>query len=358
MKSEDLLRHRLYNQQLTRPHFTNPTDIVAWLGAVQAQDYAGAKWALGQRLLGATDETLDQVFNAGAILRTHVLRPTWHFLAPADIRWILALSAPRVHALNALYYRKAELDDAVYKRSKSALTKALRDGQYLTRAELADVLSRAGIARQGLALAYVIMRAELDGLLCSGPRRGKQFTYALLEERVPPGKALDPDEALAELVKRYFMSHGPALIKDFVSWSSLTVADTKRGLDMLTAGLEQETIDGKAYWFSAGQAPATPKTAHLLPNYDEYTLAYKDRDAFYADPQTRQDQEPRVPTQFPHTLVLDGRIVGMWRRTLDKSTVVVEADFFDALSDGDLRRFAGALKRYAQFLGMPVVTAP
>ena len=357
MKAKDLLRRRLHNQHLAQPALKNPTDMLAWLGAVQAQDYTGAKWALGQRLVGATDATLDEAFNAGAILRTHVLRPTWHFLAPADIRWVLALSAPRVHALNATYYRQAELDDATYRRSNAALTKALRDGQCLTRDELAEVLSRAGIERKGLELAYVIMRAELDGLLCSGPRRGKQFTYALLEARVPPARALDAGEALAELVKRYFQSHGPAQVKDFAMWSSLTMADTKRGLDMLGGAVEQETLDGQTYWFAPIDAPAMPTTAYLLPNYDEYTLAYKDRDAFYDSAATRPAKEPRAPSLFPHTVVLDGRIGGMWRRTQNKN-VVVETDFFGKLTAGERRRFDAAVQRLGEFVGLPAVTVP
>src|SRR5205085_9873252 len=179
MPAFDLLRHRLHNQQLTRSKFTDPAAMVAWLGAVQSQDYFGAKWALAQRLPGATDASLDRAFNEGAILRTHVLRPTWHFVAPADIRWLLALTGPRVLAISAPYFRANGLDAAVFKRTHPVITTALQGGKFLMRSELAAALKEAGLGQSGLGLTYAVIEAELTGLICSGPRRGKQFTYAL-----------------------------------------------------------------------------------------------------------------------------------------------------------------------------------
>src|SRR5713226_2242979 len=228
MTNLDIAHRRLHNQLITRPMFEKPDDVVKWLGAVQAQDYAGAKWALGLRMQGVTDDVIEQAFADGAIIRTHVMRPTWHFVAPADIRWMLALTAPRI---NAYYNRKLELDDAVFRHSNAVLAKALQGGKQLTRSELASVLQLAGIAADNLLRStYIIMRAELDGIVCSGARRGKQFTYALLDERVPQTRNLDRDEALAEFARRYFTSHGPATLQDFVWWSGLAAADAKAGL--------------------------------------------------------------------------------------------------------------------------------
>jgi len=190
MKNMDLARLRLYNQRLSATDVRNPEDVVRWLGAVQAQDYGGAKWAVGQRTQTATDSMVEQEFAEGKILRTHILRPTWHFVAPEDIRWMLKLTSPRVHAANAYMYRRLELDGAIFRRSHAALEKALQGGKQLTRSELASLLRKPGIPAEGLRLTYLMMRAELDGVICSGARRGKQFTYALLEERVPPVKAL------------------------------------------------------------------------------------------------------------------------------------------------------------------------
>ena len=222
----DIAQQRLIKQRLAADHFEKPAEVVDWLVAVQAQDYAGAKWALGLRLHDAHDADLDRAFNAGSILRTHVMRPTWHFVTPIDIRWLLTLTAPRVHAANAHRYRELELDDATLKRSRKVLTKTLQGGQHLTREELGEALENAGIAEaKGQRLAYMVMAAELDGLICSGPRRGKQFTYALLEERVQPGATLTHDEALATFTRRYFTGHGPATVQDFAKWSGLTIAD-------------------------------------------------------------------------------------------------------------------------------------
>jgi DNA glycosylase AlkZ-like len=189
MTSLDIAHRRLANQHIVQPTFKQPGDVVRWLGAVQAQDYAGAKWALGLRLRGVTDDDIDQAFGAGSILRTHLMRPTWHFVTPLDIGWLLALTGPRVHAVNGYMYRKLELDSAIFKRSNATLAKALRGGKQLTRNELRGVLQKAGIATDGeLRMGYLMMRAELDGLVCSGARRGKQFTYALVDERAPRAK--------------------------------------------------------------------------------------------------------------------------------------------------------------------------
>src|SRR6266571_7526030 len=246
----NIAHRRLHNQHITWRMLETPQALVEWLGAVQAQDFAAAKWALGLRLQGVTDEDIEQAFTDGAILRTHVMRPTWHFVSPADIRWLLALTAPRVHAANANWYRKLELDDAIVRRCNETLAKALQGGKQLTRDELASALRQAGIVTQGeQRVTYIVMRAELDGVICSGARRGKQFTYALLAERAPHARMLARDEALAELTMRYFMSHGPAVIQDFVWWSGLTVAEARAGLAMVTSHLLHETINGQTYWF-------------------------------------------------------------------------------------------------------------
>jgi hypothetical protein len=223
------------------------------------------------------------------------------------------------------------------------------------RSELAAGLKQSGLDRSGLGLTYAVIEAELTGLICSGPRRGKQFTYALLDERVPPAPALARDEALAELVRRYFTSHGPALVQDFVWWSGLTGADTKRGLDMLKSELVNETINGKSYWYAPAAPPPMSAATYLLPNYDEYTVAYKDRGDFYA-----ADEVPQPVTRdngpFANMIVTAGRITGTWRRTLSKSQVKVEARYFNPPTPAQHSAFAAAAKRMGKFLGLPVVT--
>jgi hypothetical protein len=352
----DIPRQRLHNQCITKTTFRKPDDAVAWLGAVQAQDYAGAKWALGLRLQGAVDGDVERAFTEGAILRTHMLRPTWHFVTPADIRWMLALTAPRVHAANAFMYRKLELDAAIFKRSNAALAKALSDGGGLTRDELREVFQKAGIAAEGeLRLGYLLMRAELDGLVCSGPRRGKQFTYALLDERVPQAKTLERDAALAELARRYFTSRGPATVQDFAKWSGLTVADARNGLEEVKAQFQQTVAGGQIYWFSESK-PFTKvgsPTAHLSSVYDEYISGYKDRSAIIDERHATTLRA--LGNALNYIVVIDGQIVGAWKRTLRKNAVIVETNLFRRLTETENRAVTAAAKRYGKFLELPVV---
>jgi hypothetical protein len=355
MNVSDIPNLRLHNQHLSNSTLNEPDDVVAWLGAVQSQDYAGAKWALGLRSQGITDSDIDKAFNTGAILRTHVMRPTWHFVTLADIRWMLSLTAPRVHAANSHYYRKLELDDALFVRSNAVLAKALEGGNQLTRQELRGVLEQEGITSAGenglLRLGYMIMRAELDAVICSGARRGKQFTYALLDERAPQAKTLERDEALATLTQRYFTSHGPAMIKDFVWWSGLTTADARVGLEMAKSQLIEETIEGKTYWFSSSRPLPNEKdtTAFFLPNFDEYTIAYADYSAIF-DPAYGN----RFDTLFPHSIVIAGQVVGAWRRVVKKDGVVITTKLFTTLADEQKHSLALAARRYSEFLDLPV----
>ncbi len=343
---------RLYQQRLSQNPFATPDEVVAWLGAVQAQDYAGAKWALGLRMQHATDDMIEQAFADGTILRTHLLRPTWHFVTPADIRWILELTAPRVNAVNAYMYRQLELDDALFVRSNAVIARALEGGQQLTRAELGLALAEAGIVAEGMRLGYIVHRAELDAVVCSGPRRGKQFTYALLDERAPQARRLQRDEALAELTRRYYTGHGPATVRDFVWWSGLTVADAKAGLEMVASHLAHELIEGQTYWFSASMPPAAEPTeaAFLLPTYDEFLVGFA---SFGESRQGGRDAGKKVV--FDSTLVIGGQVVGSWRRTFKKGAVVVEVAPFAPLSAAEGESVTAAARRYGAFLGMPVI---
>lgn len=352
MTSLDIAHQRLHNQHIAGAQFEKPADAVAWLGAVQAQDFAGAKWALGLRMQGATDESIEQAFADGTILRTHVMRPTWHFVAPADIRWMLTLTAPRVNAFNAYYYRKLALDDAVFLRSNAVLAKALQGGKQLTRAELVSVLKQSGIATDNLGFLYLLGRAELDGVICSGARRGKQFTYALLEERAPQARTLERDEALAELTRRYFTSHGPATLQDFVWWSGLSTTDTRAGLETVKSQLMYEVIDGQTYWFSpsAPLAKDLSPTAYLLPNYDEYIVGYTDRSASFDDTRHAKKLDARGNILFNHMMVINGQIAGTWKRTLKKNIVVIEANPLTPLSKAETRALATSANRYGAFL--------
>jgi hypothetical protein len=270
----EIVRRRLQNQRLIGKRFRRPAEVVSFHLAMQSQDFAGAKWAIGQRLAGATDAQVEAAVDSGQILRTHVLRPTWHFVAPADVRWLLALTAPRIRAFSQPYFRKHGLDANSLKRSRRVLEKCLR-GRQLTRDQLAVELQAAGLPTKGEALSYQLIAAELDALIVSGPRHGKQHGYALLEERVPPSAPRERDEALAELAFRYLQGHGPALVQDLAWWAGLTIAEAKRGIAASAARLGSASVAGKSYWFAPSRrtVPLTEPVVHLLPNYDEQLIA-------------------------------------------------------------------------------------
>jgi hypothetical protein len=350
----DLIRRRLANQRLSRSDDATPADVVGWLGAVQAQDYPAARWALGLRANGVTDADVERAFNEGTILRTHVLRPTWHFVTPRDIRWLLGLTGPRVLALNAYWCRKNGLDRKTLTRARGVLERTLRDGAYRTRSELAAVLDRAGIAAQGQRLAYVMMDAELEQVVCSGPRRGKQFTYALLDERGPKARVLQTDEALGEITRRFFTSHGPATVKDFAWWSGLTVTDVRRGIEIAGRSVVRESMADLTYWHGGrdGTLPRAAPSAHLLPNYDEYLIAYKDRgEVVAAADAVRWGSGVNA---FAHWLVIDGRFAGIWRRVERPTGIGVTVVPFRQLTVANERALASAVRRYSRVLNAPV----
>ena len=348
--NSDLIDLRLRNQRLTRSAFRDPADAVAWLGAVQSQDYPAAKWGVGLRTAGLTSEAFDCAFDEGRILRTHVLRPTWHFVPRADIRWMLALTAPRVHASIGSYFRRLELDGRVISRSQSAFVRALRGGRALTRAELSEVLGRAGIIAKSQRLAAIVFHAELDQVVCSGPLRGKQFTYMLLDERAPDAAVLDRDAALAELTLRYFRSHGPATVKDFVWWSGLTTKDVKKGLDAIRKSVVQEKVGDLTYWMVPvrASAPAAKGTVYLLPNYDEYLIAYRDRGNIEGLPITKD--APRGFDIYAHFLVVDGKFAGTWRRKEKGSVVSIATTPFRPFTRVHFKALSGQAERMGAFL--------
>jgi hypothetical protein len=346
-----ILQQRLRQQHLSQSVFSAPEQVVDWLGAVQAQDYLGAKWALGLRMRQATDAAVEAAFTEGTILRTHVMRPTWHFVTPADIRWLLGLTAPRVNAASAYMYRRVELDEDLFARSNKVLAKALQGGRHLTRAELGSALAGAGIVADGVRLGYIVLHAELDAVVCSGPRRGKQFTYALLDERIPPSRVWERDEALAELTRRYFTGHGPATVRDFTWWSGLTVADARAGIDMSASHLTHEIIEGRTYWFATSMPTEVEpsREAYLLPAYDEFLVGFASFD------QSRKAGQPDGKNLlFNSTILCGGQVIGSWKRTFTKEVVAIELSPFAPLSASEAEAVGDASRRYGAFLGKSV----
>jgi len=337
LSPDHIIHHRLFNQQIIQTSLSTAQQMVNWFGAVQCQEYGMAKWSLGLRMPGIHDADIEKAFNDGDILRTHVLRPTWHFVTPEDIRWMLELTAPRVHAFNAPYHKKMEIDNKMLKRSKDVLIKNLAGNNFLDRAALQATLHRSKIKVEGIRLAFVLMHAELEGVICSGPRKGKQFTYALLHERAPKSKSLPREEALFKLAQRYFTSRAPATFQDFAWWSGLTVKDAKEGAAMLPANFVQEV------------KPLTKqeriRATFLMPTYDEYGISYRNREAL----QIPEMAWNGYNTVYNRMIVVDGRIAGTWKPLIKNKAVEVETDFFVPLSKLQQQFADKAIKRYKSF---------
>jgi hypothetical protein len=351
--NHDLAHQRLHTQFITRPNFEKPGDVVKWFGAVQAQDYLGALWAVGLRMQNATEADVEQAIADRAIVRTWPMRGTIHFVAPEDVKWLVKLLALRGGALRGKWlYDNFGLDEAEFARSRDALVKAMHGGKPLQRRNTYKVLEDAGIATADQRGLHIVGHLAREGLICFGPREGKQPTFVLLDEWVPQARDLERDEALAEVSRRYFTSHGPATLQDFAWWSGLPARDARAGLEMVRSELAQEVVDGKTYWLSPSTRTAEepPPTAHLLPAYDEYTVAYTDRSAVLDH---AHDAEARGGVLNP-VIVVDGQVVGLWKRAYQKESVAITLQPFRKLSDAEHQAIAEAVNRFGRFLNMPV----
>ncbi|MFI0482338.1 winged helix DNA-binding domain-containing protein [Actinomadura sp. 9N215] len=337
--------------------FADAADVVGWFGGLQSQDYHLAKWSVAQRLgSGVTDSGLDRAFDDGVVLRTHVLRPTWHFVAPADLCWLLELTAPRVHALNAYAYRRFELDGPLLRRSTDLIADALAGGNHLTGAEIAVLLGRHGIVteeRRRFRLGYILIHAELERVICSGRLRGRRHTYALLEERVARTSGVEREVALAEVVRRFFTSHGPATVKDLSWWSSLTRADVVTGLSLVGDALESTSVDGVTYWSAPGHGPmpAESPSVRLLQAYDEYIVGYRQSKHLLDLGGAASAALGR--RGLPNgVIVVDTQVAGRWRRTVRADAVVLEAALYRPLDAAETAALHGAADELGEFLGV------
>lgn len=343
---------------LTSPRLGTPEEVIRWLGVVQAQDYGPAKWSIAQRMDGSiTDAALDEAFDAGRILRTHVLRPTWHFILPEDIRWLVALTGPRIQALSAFMYRSNGLDAAVRARSNDIIARALEGGRHLTRAQLRTKLDAEGIPTAGFRIGYLMIHAEVSLLVCSGPRSGTAHTYALLEERAPQARRPDPDASLAELTRRYFTSHGPATVKDFRVWCSLTAGDARRGLELAASDLVQETWRDIAFWSRAGSSdrsvtPEPTPAVHLLQGYDEFIMGFTETKALI-DLGGSAGYSPTDRAIYVGVVLLDGQFVGNWKRTVTRNGVIVHVQLTRPFGADEQQALQAAAERYGAFLDRP-----
>ncbi len=355
----DIVSARLRAQRLVGSGFASAVDVVRHFGAVQSQDYPAAKWALALRMRSAVESDVDRAYDAGAIVRTHVLRPTWHFVAPEDVGWMLALTGPKVHRGMAGRHRELGLDGHTIASAHRVFEKALEGGNHLTRPEIGAALESAGIFVDSHRLPHLLYSGELAALLISGQRRHGQHTYALLEERVPKSPPLDREEAIARLAHRYFVSHGPAQLRDFVWWSGLTQAEARRGIESSADSLDHVEVGGAAYWFDAalGAARRAAASAILLPNFDEYTVAYADRSAILHPARPFRPELFAFSSILSNVVVIAGQVCGAWRRHAGPRALRIEVRPLAKLSAAERGMVEAAGGRLSRFLGRPVALA-
>jgi hypothetical protein len=356
MDLKEVALRRLENQQLVQPRFSTEAALVGHMGAMQAQDFAMAKWAIGLRLPGCTDTDIESALNSGTLIRTHLLRPTWHIVAGADLRWILELTAPHVRASMRARHTELEISHTVAAKSRRLLEKAIAERGPLTREEIAREFSRAGIATHDNRLSHLLLTAELDGLVCSGPIKGIRPSYALVDARVPGHNTLNREESLALLATRYFTSHGPATMRDFAWWSGLPAKDVRRAVGMVRSGLTSALIGSEEYWFVASRSKARPAdVVRLLPAYDEFLIAYRNRSASL--PVSWEKDVVSSNGIFRPVVVHNGRVIGMWRRISTKGAVTLEVSMVHASAASLNRSIAARASAYAAFLGKELTLA-
>ena len=332
MDRSDIATLRLNSQQLNGSLLKKAGELVKWMGALQAQDYAMSKWAVGIRLPQTTDQEIENAIHQGKVIRTHVLRPTWHLVSPENIRWMLELTAPHIKASAKSRDKALELTEKTYTKSNGLIEKALSEDKHLTREELMQVLKKHKIEVDPQRAIHFMLRAELEGIACSGNIKNKKQTYTLLGKRVTPTKKLTRDEALVKLASIYFTSHAPATIKDFAWWSGLSLTDTKQALEGIKEKFVSEKIGNETYWFPSSfkLKQPTQTSVHFLPAFDEFIISYKDRSATLA----LDHQKTAFPSNgiFRPVILVNGQGIGTWSRIVTKDEVRLETTFFKPIN--------------------------
>jgi hypothetical protein len=355
MTLSEIANLRLTNQQIIPTSSKDVGAVVSSLCAVQAQDYLGSLWAIGLRLNSITEIEIQSAISKRQIVRTWPMRGTLHFVAPPDVRWMLALLTPRIIARSAGRQRQLELDSQAFAESRKRLVKALEGGKQLARDEIYATLNKAGISTKEQRGLHILWRLAQEGLLCFGAHAGKQPTFVLLEEWVPAARSLGRDESLAQLAWRYFAGHGPATFQDFVWWSGLTTVDARIGMDLAAPDLVKLQVNGIIYQMTPNETKSegTARSVRLLPGFDEYMLGYKDRSAALA-PSYANKILPGNNGMFMPTILVNGRVAGTWKRVFARKRVIVTAIPFAPLGRVQMHALAEAAERYGQFVGAPL----
>ena len=358
MPLNDIAHQRLLHQHIARPNpnhssFDHPSQVVQWMGAMQAQDYGQALWAVALRTIAATQADVEQAIAERSIVLTWPMRGTIHFVAAMDVRWMLDLCASRKLAADGSRMKQLELDETILGRCERLFQKALAGGSPMTRSAMLELLELSGISPAGQRGYHILWRLAQSGLICFGPRQGKEQTFVLLEEWIPNAPKKSRDDSLAVLAERYFTSHGPATVQDFAVWSGLTLRDARAGLESVQGRLVSEVWDQLEYWWVDQTSATQTSGVHLLPGFDEYLLGYKDR----RDVITVEHAARIVPggngVFFP-MIVVDGQVLGTWKRKIKKNGVQVALEPFLEI-DGLEERVHESLMRYCAFVGLPLL---
>ena len=349
MHTSELLHIRLYNQLLADHRLQTPEEIVSWMGAMQSQSLDLAKWAIGTRLNGKNVHDIDEALNTGKIIRTHILRPTWHFVSAEDHRWMFELSKLRLQPIYRSYCKTLGAEETVIYRAVSVMEKALEGGNHLTKEEIGAVLQSQGILLDTHHLTITLSYAEMEGTICNGRLKGNKQTFTLLEEWISPKQPLPKEEAVARLAERYFSSHSPATIHDFAWWSGLSLTECRQAVDMIRSNLICEEINGRSFWMrnDLKTPPAKGDSALLLPPFDEFVVSYKDRSEIVQD-----HHYSKVMTKnglFSPTIMLNGEIIGSWKKSTRKGKNHIELSFFEPKHAKTADLFTPEVKRLEQF---------
>jgi hypothetical protein len=357
MNPNDIALLRLLNQQIATPVFKTVNEVVSWLGAVQAQDYNMSEWAVGVRLPGSTADTIKSAINSGEIIRTHVLRPTWHLVSSADIYWMLELSAPQIKSLSRSRDKELGLTETAFGRSNSVIEKALSNGIHLTREEMVKVLAAAGFKNDNNRVSHLLMRAEIDGIIASGSIINGKQTYALLADRVSKTNTMNRDEAVVKLARRYFTSHGPATLYDFIWWSGLPVKDCRKAIEAVKLSFDSAKIGDETYFFTSNVTVPKFEKNHivLLPAFDEFIISYKNRTASL--PFENHIKAVLINGIFRPVIVHNGKVIGIWKRILKNDNVFPEIEYFGSPDKTTKKQVNKSFEHYAQFLEKKVVFA-
>lgn len=350
MDATSIAQMRLINQKLVKTDLTSPVDVVSWMGAIQAQDYTMSRWAVGSRLKTSTDRLITEAVDNGAIIRTHILRPTWHLVTADDIRWMMPLSGPRVRVATRASDKFYGFTDEIVTRNNKTVAAIIEKKGSLTRPQIEAEFNKLGIKTDYFNfMAYVMMCAELDGVVCSGRGDGAKQTYCLFEERVGKLTPLPEDEALEKLARKYFTSHAPATLQDFMWWSGLSTTQARLGMKLIKSDFEVVVADGGEYWVnrSFNGSLEHDSDIHLLPAFDEFIVSYRERRHIFEN-----TDYSKIITRngiFKPAITCGGKVLGLWKRLKKKEAIAVETELFSKVNKKDQQNIDRALEAYKLF---------